>query len=54
MTGGPYPNCTAVAAAPSTFDISTMLSTAYLGLPLYLWLAGGVGVYLFMGRKGRR
>jgi hypothetical protein len=45
---------TAAATTTSTFDISTMLSTAYLGLPLYLWLAGGVGVYLFMGRKGRR
>lgn len=55
MTGGPYPNCTpAAAAATSTFDIGTMLSTAYLGLPLYVWLAGGVGAYLLLGHKGGR
>ena len=55
-TGGPYPNCTcAAAAATSSFDLGTALSTTYAGLPLYLWLAGGLGVYLLMGHKsGRR
>ena len=56
MTGGPYPNCTAgaaVAAAP--FDISTALSTDYAGLPLYLWLGGGLAAYLlFFRQRGRR
>ena len=55
MTGGPYPNCTPAVAATSSFDIGTMLSTAYLGLPLYVWLAGGLGAYLLLGHKsGRR
>ena len=54
-TGGPYPNCTCAAAATtSSFDIGTMLSTAYLGLPLYVWLVGGVGAYLLLGHKGGR
>lgn len=54
MTGGPYPNCTPAATATSSFDIGTMLSTAYLGLPLYVWLAGGAGAYLLLGHKGGR
>jgi len=51
MTGGPYPNCTALAAAaaPATsFDLTAL----YGGLPLYAWLAGG-GLALFLVMKKR-
>lgn len=53
-TGGPYPNCTCAAAATSTSDIGTMLSTTYAGLPLYLWLIiGGGGLYFLTQKRGR-
>ncbi len=48
MTGGPYPNCTAIASAASAF------TTDYYGLPLWGWLAGGaVALYMFRGRRRR-
>jgi hypothetical protein len=45
---------TATAATSTAPSIGTTLSTTYAGLPLYLWLVGGVGAYfLLSGKRGR-
>jgi hypothetical protein len=52
MTGGPYPNCTAVATTSSS-DIGSALSEDIAGLPLYLWLLIAGGGYLLISKRGR-
>jgi len=49
------PNAAPAAAPVATgTDIGTMLSTPYLGLPLYLWLGiGAGGLYFFTQKRGR-
>jgi len=53
MTGGPYPNCTPAATASSGTDLSSAFSSPIGGLPLWMWLVIGGGVWFLFVRKGR-
>ena len=48
MTGGPYPNCTAL---PSAAGASLDFSQPYAGIPLWGWIAGGGLVLILVLKK---
>lgn len=45
-TGGPYPNCTCAAASDTS-----ALDATYAGLPLYMWIGGGLLAYLLVSKR---